>query len=32
LHVQVGPFVDRAQAISTRQKLLSDGYAAILKQ
>jgi DedD protein len=32
LHVQVGPFIDRAQAISMRQKLLSDGYAAILKQ
>lgn len=32
LHVQVGPFMDRTQAISTEQKLLSDGYAAILKQ
>lgn len=32
LHVQVGPFMDRTRAISTEQKLLSDGYAAILKQ
>jgi DedD protein len=32
LHVQVGPFMDRTQAISMEQKLVSDGYAAILKQ
>jgi cell division septation protein DedD len=32
LHVQVGPFNDRAEANSTRQKLLSDGYDAIIKR
>jgi cell division septation protein DedD len=32
LHVQVGPFADRSQAMAMRQKLLSDGYNAIIKQ
>jgi DedD protein len=32
LHVQVGPFADRGQAAAMRQKLLSDGYNAIIKQ
>jgi DedD protein len=32
LHVQVGPFADRGQAVAMRQKLLSDGYNAIIKQ
>jgi DedD protein len=32
LHVQVGPFPDRVQANAMRQKLLSSGYAAIVKQ
>jgi cell division septation protein DedD len=31
LHVQVGPFSNRDDAIAMRQKLLSDGYNAILK-
>ena len=31
LHVQVGPFATRAEAIAMRQKLLGDGYNAILK-
>lgn len=31
IHVQVGPFTNRADAIAVRQKLLSDGYNAILK-
>jgi cell division septation protein DedD len=31
IHVQVGPFSNRADAIAMRQKLLSDGYNAILK-
>jgi DedD protein len=31
LHVQVGPFNTRAEANTMRQKLLSDGYNAILK-
>jgi DedD protein len=31
LHVQVGPFGDRADALAMRQKLLSDGYNAIIK-
>jgi cell division septation protein DedD len=30
IHVQVGPFTDRNQAAATSQKLLSDGYNAIL--
>jgi DedD protein len=32
LHVQVGPFADRTQATAIKQKLLSDGYNAIIKQ
>jgi len=32
LHVQVGPFADRVQATAMKQKLLSDGYNAIIKQ
>ena len=32
LHVQVGPFADRTQATAMKQKLLSDGYNAIIKQ
>ncbi len=32
LHVQVGPFADRSQATAIKQKLLSDGYNAIIKQ
>jgi DedD protein len=32
LHVQVGPFADRGQATAMKQKLLSDGYNAIIKQ
>jgi DedD protein len=31
IHVQVGPFANRADAIAMKQKLLSDGYNAILK-
>jgi len=31
LHVQIGPFASRAEAIAMRQKLLGDGYNAILK-
>ncbi len=31
MHVQVGPFAARADAAAMRQKLLSDGYNAILK-
>ncbi len=31
LHVQVGPFATRAEANAMRQKLLGDGYNAILK-
>ncbi len=32
LHVQVGPFADHAEAAAMKQKLLSDGYNAIIKQ
>jgi cell division septation protein DedD len=32
LHVQVGPFADRTAATAIKQKLLSDGYNAIIKQ
>jgi cell division septation protein DedD len=32
LHVQVGPFSDRTQATAIKEKLLSDGYNAIIKQ
>jgi DedD protein len=31
LHVQVGPFATRKEADSMRQRLLSDGYNAIVK-
>jgi DedD protein len=31
LHVQIGPFASRADANAMRQKLLSDGYNAIIK-
>ncbi len=31
IHVQVGPFNNRKDAEAMRQKLLSDGYNAILK-
>jgi DedD protein len=30
-HVQIGPFADRSQAETTKNKLLADGYNAILK-
>jgi DedD protein len=30
-HVQIGPFANRADAVAMRQKLLGDGYNAILK-
>jgi DedD protein len=32
LHVQVGPFANRNDAFAMRQKLLNDGYNAILQQ
>jgi DedD protein len=32
LHVQVGPFADLTQANAMKQKLLADGYNAIIKQ
>jgi cell division septation protein DedD len=32
LHVQVGPFANLTQATAIKQKLLSDGYNAIIKQ
>jgi cell division septation protein DedD len=32
LHVQVGPFSNRTQATAVKEKLLSDGYNAIIKQ
>lgn len=31
LHVQVGPFASHADAVAMRQKLMSDGYNAIIK-
>ncbi|HEY0796147.1 MAG TPA: SPOR domain-containing protein [Acidisarcina sp.] len=31
LHVQIGPFTTRAEANAMRQKLLADGYNAIIK-
>jgi DedD protein len=31
-HVQMGPFADRGQAAAMKQKLLSDGYNAIIKE
>ena len=30
-HVQVGPFTDKAQAEAMKQRLLADGYNAIMK-
>jgi DedD protein len=32
VHVQVGPFADRSQASAMKDKLLADGYNAIIKQ
>jgi cell division septation protein DedD len=32
LHVQLGPFVTRAQAMAMRARLLADGYNAVIKQ
>lgn len=32
VHVQVGPFADWTQASAVKQKLLADGYNAIIKQ
>ena len=32
LHVEVGPFANRSDAYATRQKLLNDGYNAIVQQ
>jgi cell division septation protein DedD len=32
LHVQVGPFANRNDAIAMRQKLLNDGYNAVIEQ
>lgn len=31
LHIQVGPFATRQQAMDMRSRLLNDGYNAILK-
>jgi cell division septation protein DedD len=31
-HVRIGPFSSRNDAYSTRQKLLNDGYNAIVQQ
>jgi cell division septation protein DedD len=31
LHVQVGPFASRGDAVAMRQKLLNDGYNAIVE-
>jgi cell division septation protein DedD len=31
IHVQIGPFANRNDAYATRQKLLNDGYNAILQ-
>ena len=31
IHVQIGPFASKAEALAMRQKLQSDGYNAILK-
>jgi len=31
LHVQIGPLATHADAVAMRQKLLNDGYNAILK-
>ena len=32
LHVEVGPFANRTDAYAARQKLLNDGYNAIVQQ
>jgi cell division septation protein DedD len=32
IHVQVGPFHDKKEADAMRQRLLADGYNAIVKQ
>ena len=32
IHVQVGPFHDKREADAMRQRLLTDGYNAIVKQ
>ncbi len=32
IHVQVGPFRDKKEADAMRQRLLADGYNAIVKQ
>ncbi len=31
IHVQVGPFSARADAVSMRQRLLNDGYNAVIE-
>ena len=31
LHVQIGPFANRTEASAMRQKLLNDGYNAIVQ-
>jgi cell division septation protein DedD len=31
LHVQIGPFANRSDAMAMRQKLLNDGYNAIVQ-
>lgn len=31
LHIQLGPYSSRADAIAMRSKLLSDGYNAVVK-
>jgi cell division septation protein DedD len=31
MHVQIGPFASKADASAMRQKLLNDGYNAILR-
>jgi len=31
LHVQIGPFADRAAADAMRQRVLADGFNAIVK-
>jgi cell division septation protein DedD len=32
IHVQIGPFTSRSDANEIRQKLLNDGYNAIIQQ
>jgi cell division septation protein DedD len=31
LHIQLGPFASRAEALAMRTKLLGDGYNAVVK-